>query len=535
MNKPHMSGVLLLLAMMTCSAMPCPAQDASASPDASAAARCEALDSVNFSGIQDAPTQITAATLVQAHGKEPAFCRVAGYVAPQVGFELLLPLSNWNGKFFEVGCGGACGHLGWAIGAHCSGGTRAWFLDMGHEGKDQDGLWAMNNLQAQVDFGYRGPHVAALAGKAIAEHYHSKPPQYSYFMGCSSGGRQALVEAERFPWDFDGIIGGAPWIDDSDSAMYDVWVIRALTGANGKPLVNRADLQLVHDAAVAKCDMDDGVMDGVISNPPACKFDPSELVCKAGKTTGCLTEAHAEAVRKVYDGPRNSKGERTFARGVEPGSEMGWADSDEDYVRSDTQRSANEDWALEYFRYMVMPPAGSSWKLSDYDFDRDYKRFDTGVQESLLSAANPDLRRLKAAGGKLLIYQGWNDQAVVPQRTIDFYETVERTMGGRGPTQSFVRLFMVPGMKHCSGGDGAFAIDYVKYMEGWVEHGQAPEVLIGAHVPGIDWGEALGLKFPLDPATPISFTRPVYPYPVRPTYSGAGDTNKAENFKAVGP
>jgi feruloyl esterase len=402
--------------------------------------------------------------------------------------------------------------------------------DMGHKGKDQDGLWAVSNLQAQVDFGYRGPHVAALAGKAITEHYYSKAPKYSYFMGCSTGGRQALVEAERFPWDFDGIMGGAPWIDDSDSTMNFVWVVRALKGADGKPIVSRADLQLVHDAVLAKCDMDDGVKDGVIGNPPACKFDPSELVCKAGQTVGCLTQIQADAVRKVYDGPRNSKGERIFVHGLALGSEMGWVDDEEGMVRSDNRRGPGEDWALEYFRYMVMPPAGSCWQVTDFDFDRDYKRFGTGVQEPLLSASNPDLRKFKAAGGKLMVYQGWNDQGVVSEKTIDFYETVQRTMGGRAATEDFFRLFMVPGMQHCTGGDGAFAIDYLSYMEAWVEHGQAPDVLIGAHVKDVDWGGALGLKFPLDPATPISFTRPIYPYPLRAKYKGTGDPNNSANF-----
>ena len=168
--------------------------------------------------------------------------------------------------------------------------------------------------------------------------------------------------------------------------------------------------------------------------------------------------------------------------------------------------------------------------MTDFDFDRDYKRFGSGIQESLLSAANPDLRKFKAAGGKLMVYQGWSDQDVPPEKTIDFYQTVQRTMGGRASTESFFRLFMVPGMRHCSGGDGPFAIDYVSYMEAWVEHGQAPDVMIGAHVQGFDWGGALGLKFPLDPSTPISFTRPIFPYPLWAKYKGTGDPNNSANF-----
>jgi feruloyl esterase len=215
---------------------------------------------------------------------------------------------------------------------------------------------------------------------------------------------------------------------------------------------------------------------------------------------------------------------------------MGWVDRPYgyDYVRSDNKLASCEDWALQYFRYMVIPPAGSDWKVADFDFDRDYKRFGTGVQESLLNAANPDLRKFKAAGGKLMLYQGWNDHTVAPEKTIDYYQTVQRTMGGRASTESFFRLFMVPGMLHCTGGDGAFAIDYVAYMETWVERAQAPDVMIGAHVEGLG-GAAFWLKFPLDPATPISFTRPVYPYPRRAKYKGSGDPNDAASFQPVEP
>jgi len=196
---------------------------------------------------------------------------------------------------------------------------------------------------------------------------------------------------------------------------------------------------------------------------------------------------------------------------------------------------AKEDWALVFFRYMVIPPAGSCWKLSDFDFDRDFQRFNSGIQESLITADNPDLRKFKAAGGKLIFDQGWNDDGAVPRQTIDFYEMVERTMGGRAATQDFCRLFVVPGMRHCSGGDGAFAIDWIKYLDDWVDRGHAPDVMIGAHIPNLTWMQAATLKFPLDPALKVSFTRPVYPYPMHAKYKGSGDPTKAENFEAVEP
>jgi hypothetical protein len=189
-------------------------------------------------------------------------------------------------------------------------------------------------------------------------------------------------------------------------------------------------------------------------------------------------------------------------------------------------------WMREYFSYAgFMPSPGSSWKLADFDFDRDYKRL--RMAESLMGAAdNPDLRKFKTAGGKLIIYQGWQDESDIPADAIDYYETAEKTMGGRASTQEFFRLFVVPGMDHCSSGPGPFAIDYLTYLEDWVEHGHAPASLLGAHIDGISRGEAFSLTFPLANKA-VSFTRPVYPYPLRAAYSGSGDPNDAANFAAI--
>lgn len=525
---------------------------------ASPAEQCKALASADFSEIVDAPTQVTQAKAIEANGDLPAHCQVDGYVTANVGFRLLLPASSWNGKFLERSCGGDCGstenhRIDDPI-HRCEEPLRQGYAciisDMGHKG--QGGLWAYNNLQAQVDFGYRGAHVTAVAGKAITEHYFGDAPKHSYFTGCSTGGRQALVEAQRFPWDFDGIVAGGPWINDSDSTMQYVWNDVALSNKDGKPLLSRADLQLVHDAALKKCDMDDGVKDGVIGNPRICGFDPAGLVCKSDKNSTCITQAQADAVKKVYGGPTNSRGERIYTGGSPIGSELAWAD---------VSLSNANGWAVPYFRYEVMPGAGPTWQEKDFDFDRDYKRFDSGVQESLLNAANPDLRKFKAAGGKLIIYQGANDPAVVPANTIDYYETMERTMGGRAKTREFARLYMVPGMGHCIGGEGAYAIDYLSHLDAWVEKGEAPEMMVGAHPNDAwlvstnfpkdldaSWAESvdmtpeakaliasLFLQVPLDPATPVAFTRPVYPYPLRAKYSGRGDSTNAKNFGPVEP
>lgn len=492
------------------------------------AADCKALETRDFTTIQDAPTQITEAKLVDAGGGLPAMCLVKGYITPQVGIELRLPIENWNGKFLEVGCGGHCGMY---FSMLCSGPLRKGYAciasDMGHTSTTLQAAWAYNNLQAQVDWGYRAAHVTALAGKAITQAYYERNPARSYFLGCSTGGREALVESQRFPWDFDGIVaGGDPAVNSSGWIMDFAWAIEALTGKDGRPILSSADAQMLHAAVVAKCDMDDGVKDGVISNPMACKFNPADLQCKGGSTSFCLTGEQVEAVKKVYAGPPASIVDRTTTMGALPGSELNW-------VPGGTSGSfwGVSHYMSDLFAYSGFWPApGPSWKLSDFDFNRDYKRL--GMYAALANANNPDLRKFAALGGKLLAYFGMQDES--PPEFPDYYETVERTMGGRAATQNFFRLFMIPGMDHCSSGAGAFAVDYLSYMEAWVEKGQAPDKLIGAHINGLTWSDAFGLPFPLDAQTPVAFTRPFYPYPIRAKYKGHGDPNNAANFSPVG-
>ena len=495
---------------------------------------CESLVNVDFTQVLDAPTQVTDAKLVAASPKVPAYCDVSGYVTPTVGFRLQLPANNWNGKFYERGCGGYCGastQVAYGtdifIGLLQRGYAHLQF-DGGHAVGVESALWAYNNLQAQFDFGVRAPHVAALAGKAVTERFYGKPPAKSYFSGCSSGGQQAFSEAQRFPWDFDGIIAGAPSPTFSGPMMYYLWAGRALAGK-----VTQRDLKLVHEHALAKCDMDDGVKDGVIGDPVHCRFDPAELRCKADYKEGeCLTADKIEAIKKVYSGPTTSKGEKIYTGGPLPGSELNWI-NDEWCCAYVNGAGVVAQWSGDYFSYVgFMPAPGPTWKSADFDFDRDYKRL--RMAESLFGAADdPDLRKFKGAGGKMILYQGGQDESDIPSDSIDYYETVEKLMGSRAATQDFFRLFVVPGMNHCTGGAGAFAIDYLTYLEAWVEKGKAPDVMIGAHVADISYVDAHFLTFPLDPNTHVTFTRPVYPYPTLAKYKGSGDSNNAANFKPV--
>ena len=501
---------------------------------------CQALLHKAFSGVQDAPLQIVDAQVVPASGKIPAYCRVQGYVLPQVGIEMRMPVANWNGKLLEVGDGGWGGAMYLFL---CQGPVRRGYAciasDMGHKGATNLALWAEDNLQAQVDYGFRATHVTALAGRALVRAYYAKEPSRSYMFGCSTGGYQGLVESQRFPWDFDGIVAIAPdAVSEADISMRQVWKFRNLMGVDGKPIFSHSDLELLHQAALAACDLTDGVKDGVIGEPIGCKFDPAVLACRAGRANGCLSAQQIQAARNVYGVPRTSAGMPIATRGVFPGSEMDW--------EVDSGSSAE---VAEFFKYMLFRPApGGTWKITDFNFDNDYQRLGLGA---LYTDNNPDLRRYKAAGGKLIVAQGGNDGLEIPGAIFDYYETVERTMGGRESTTDFFRLFLVPGMRHCSAGDGAFAVDYLGYLEAWVEDGRPPDVMIGAHVDtsylvrrsedqGASerdkvWWEAFKLAFPLDPEIPVNFTRPLYPYPMFAKYKGSGDPNDARNFSPVTP
>jgi Tannase and feruloyl esterase len=513
--------LLTLISIVTAGLCAAPQWAKSASIE-NAPARCSAVRSFDLSRLQDAPTQILETSHVAPINGVPGYCRVSGYVAPSVGFLMRLPDSNWNGKLIELGCGGYCGSTD---DVECDDPLRRGYAcivsDAGHKSTYVDMLWAYHNLQAEIDFGYRAPHVTALAAKAIVKSYFNQTANHSYFMGCSGGGRQAMIEAQRFPWDFEGIIAGAPSLSSTGTHLSRIWWLRALTDKNRKPLFTRAEMEMVHGAALKQCDLDDGIKDGIIGNPAACHFDPKTLLCPAGKKGNCLSREQVDGLTKAYAGPTTSKGYQIYPSKAYPGAELNLVHTGQ------TSAEIEETYEFEAskFRYNAFDPAaGPNWQAEDLDFDQDYKRL--GVLDALAVARDPDLRRYKSAGGKLLAYVGFNDidQAGV---TIDYYSTTEKAMGGRTDTQEFFRLFVVPGMNHCSWGDGAFAIDYLSYLEAWVERGKAPDHLLGSHVK-LD--SPMGsYSFPLDPAR-IEFSRPIYPFPTTAVYLDHGNPNDAQSF-----
>jgi hypothetical protein len=459
-----------------------PARAATSAPFAG---DCTALARTTLDLPEEATTHITAAEAIAATGERAAYCRVRGYVAPDTVFQIVLPMQGWNGKFFYAGCTGSCGMAGESVWAReCdhpfARGYACIISDMGHRSSPADGLWAWRNLEAKVDFAYRATHRTVLAGKALVAAFYGQRPKHSYFMGCSTGGRQALVSAQRFPTDFDGVIAGAPVVSEAGTSMSFVWTLNSLNRADGSPIFDEAALLRLHKGAIAALDAADGRRDGVIDDPRRA-FDPATLD---------LTPEQVEAARRVYAGPVDSNGRPTyFGGGFLPGSEMGWRSFLAIGGPAQATRSGTDTT-----RY-IQSDFGPKWQARDFDFDRDPDRL--REHEILYSASNPDLRAFRDAGGKLLIYHGWADARVAPLNSVDYYEAVTRTMGGSKPTRDFARLVMVPGMEHCWGGEGPYAIDYIAAMEAWVEQGQAPEQLRAAH-----------RKTPAAPAPGPSFIQP---------------------------
>ncbi len=489
---------------------------------------CRALGSADFGRLQDAPTRITSADVVAAKDGVPAHCRVEGYVSPQVGVELRLPLGGgWNGKVLTQGCGAMCGQMlgSEACAEATSRGYACVTTDMGHRGLPYDGKWAYNNPQAEIDFGHRATHVATLAAKAIAASFYGVAPQRAYFRGCSTGGRQALVAAQRYPYDFDGIVGGAPVLYQLMGPPLQLfWGATANLDRAGKPILDVAKLPLIAAAATRACDTLDGVADGVIDRPMQCRFDPATLQCPASgagaPTAQCLTAAEVEVVRRMYSGPVTSRGVQIMPGGQVPGSEPGWAA----YFRGG-KAAPNYGFAAEILRYVAFAiDPGPDYEATDFDWDRDPQR----MSVSALTAGNPDLTLFRAAGGKLLLFHGLQDPAVFYTTTTAYYELASRAMGGREAMQSFARLFLLPGMYHCRGGPGLNHADMLGALEAWVERGQAPESITAHHIEA----EARGPVDPpvgFDPAS-AGFSRPVYPYPDYAVYRGSGDWKDARNY-----
>lgn len=491
---------------------------------------CPALVLEDFSRVPDAPTQITAAALVQASGKMPGYCRVEGYIAPTTGFEIRIPQDIWNGKLLMQGCGGFCGTT--AMIAQCDDAVARGYAcvstDLGHKSTPIDGKWAYNNPQGEIDFYYRATHATAQAAKAIVTAAMGADIERSYFRGCSTGGRQGLISAQRFPADFDGVIAAAPAGVSPGGGLHLIWSALANLDDKGEQIIPASKVPLLHDAVVKACDGLDGLEDGLIDDPRKCVFDPADLQCRRQPGDDCFTGPEVEVIRSIYRGATDSAGDPLYRAVPMPGSELNWVPA---YISANAQPSIYYRFGGDFFRYVAFAEdPGPDWRPEQFDFDRDPPRM--GYNRHLNNAAGPDLRAFAARGGKLISYQGWADQSVPPLGIIDYLNDVERFMAGETSVSDFFRLFMLPGVAHCVGGEGPSRVDALRALEAWVEEGTRPDQLI-AYKLKQDPGDFAAAHLPprdLD----VEMSRPVYPYPDVARYAG-GNPDVWTSFERVQP
>jgi hypothetical protein len=510
---------------------------------ANAQASCESLV-----GLKLANATITSATSVPAGPPQlggrnggpspqtpnlPAYCKVDGVARPSadshIQFEVWLPLGRWNGKFEQVGNGGLAGAL--QIPAMMSPLLRGYATattDDGHQAPNTDATWALGHPEKVTDFAERAVHETSVQSKAIIHAMYGKDPTRSYFVGCSEGGREAMIEAQRYPDDFVGIIAGAPanyWTHLLDTAA---WIEQAVH-SDPASAIPPAKLPVIQKAAIAACDKLDGVVDGLIANPAVCKFDPATTQCKAGgDEPDCLTAAQVAAVKKLYDGPKNPRTGAQIYPGFAPGTEAvpaNWQVWVTGGAGGSNRPALAWQFANSYFSDILF--SNPEWDFRTFDFDKDVALNDQKMA-GLINATDPDLGKFRARGGKLIQYHGWGDAAISPFNSVNYFKTVQAKMGPG--SSAFYRLFMVPGMSHCAGGLGANDFgnaqslgagdadhDILTALEAWVEKGSAPEKIIAT---GFVDGDRF--KAPM--------TRPLCPYPQEAHYKGKGDTNDAGSF-----
>jgi hypothetical protein len=468
----------------------------------------------------------------------PARCVVKGTSRPtsdsEINFEVWLPAENWNGKYQQAGNGGWAGAIPTqAFADPLRRGYATAATDDGHKGALTGATWAIGHPEKLIDFGYRAVHETGTQARAIIHAYYGKDPSRAYFVGCSDGGREALMEAQRYPEDFDGIIAGAPANFWSHLFTGFIWNEQALLkdSASGIP---PAKLPAIQKAALASCDAQDGVEDGLIEDPRACHFDPAVLTCKGADGPQCLTAPQVDAVRKIYAGPKNPRTGAQIFPGYPPGTEAAPGTWGAWITPAAPQSAIQFAFGNSYYAHAVF--GDLQWDYRTLNFDKDVAYGDDKAG-TILNSTNPDLRGFRAHGGKLIQYHGWGDAAISPVNSIDYYEQVRSFLAKSGQIDGFYRLFMVPGMGHCGGGTGPNSFgndpstgspapadperDIVAALERWVEKGVAPAKLIGT-------GAAAG-----DPSKKL--TRPLCPYPQVARYQGAGDPNDAASFVCAAP
>ena len=470
----------------------------------------------------------------------PEHCMVRGVLEPRtgvggvaygVGFELRMPV-KWNGKFLYQGGGGMDGAINQAIGAIPTSGSTAEpalnrgyavvSTDSGHTGKDTNDASFGLDQQARLDYAYAAIGKVTAAAKQLIAAYYKRPPQHSYFMGCSNGGREALLAAQRFPSEFDGIIAGNPGWHLSHASIEQTWDTNAFLKAapltaSGKPVLANAltpsDMKLVSSAVLTRCDALDGAKDGIIESMSECRFDPAELKCKSGKTPSCLTSAQVVALQTAFGGAHNSKGERLYSTwpwdaGIDSPAWRSWKLGTSQNEKPNALNATLVSQSLGF--YFSTPP--------DTSLDIRAVKYDTVAGQvaetgALNDATSTMLSTFRQRHGKLIVFQGNSDPVFSADDVRGLWDRMTVSAGGSDALADHARLFIVPGMNHCGGGPALDDFDPLTALESWTDHDQAPTSLL-----------AKGKSFP-------GRERPVCPYPEEARYSGAGDVNMPANFR----
>ncbi len=533
-------SVVVLSAVIVRASLIAESQSPAHQPAASEPACAELVD-LAFEGntLITASTTVSGGTLVTPTGQSltdlPGFCRVVGVSRPtrdsDIRFEVWLPSESWNGRFVSSGEGGYAGRLNYTR-LGLDGGLDEWLrrgyatasTDTGHRSTDDS--WAAGHPERVIDYAYRSKHLVTVAAKGLIEAYYGQAATYAYFSSCSNGGRQALMEVQRYPGDYDGLVVGAPWNYQSHSNAGFVWDAQTLSASGAA--IPASKLPAIEAAAVAACDATDGLVDGLIEEPDKCVFEPETLLCTTGDGDDCLTEAQVASLERLYRGPTHPQTGAQIFPGWAMGGERGWATS--------VVGEGVTNLGHAYFSNLVFEDP--NWDYRTFDFDADLAFAESKVG-SLADAIDADLASAKQQGVKIIQYHGWNDQVLQPEYSPGYYELVMAEMGGLAETQDFYRLFMVPGMAHCYRGQGANSFggvgqqipptrdavhDLQTALEEWVEQGVAPTHLIAT-------------KYVDDDAdtTAVEFTRKLCPYPSVARYSQSGDPSKAESFVCTIP
>ena len=504
---------------------------------------CSDLTAIDLTGIGGAGSAVSAAQETTSDGI--AVCSVTGSLAPQLNFQVLLPMATWTQRYLQVGCGGLCGNISLRSGASAGcqvlndGGFVMSATDMGHSGMGAE--WGLDD-GPRADFAHRSQHITALAAKALTQAFYGQTPAYSYFNGCSDGGREALMEAMRYPDDFDGIIAGAPvMLFQVQNTLHHGWLARANTDADGKAILLSDKLPALHAPVIAACDAQDGLADGLISQPALCGFDPAALQCADGADDAtCLTAPEVAVVREVYGGPRDASGVVLTAGQPLPGSELEWQGV---FVPDTAGMPPFSKMITEpVLQNLAFDPARPQMTLADLDFS-------TATLDALrarhpqIDTTNPDLSAFQASGGKLILWHGLADPHIAPANTLALHRAMIATMGAE-TVAGFNRLYLIPGMAHCGGGRRPSEFDLLTPMLAWVETG----VALGAILPATtakestfgqpDGGDSGHGGMPpsadLGVAPLPDMTRPVWPWPAPARYIGSSDPNVSASW-AQGP